>query len=401
MRKTGIFLLIIVAAAVVFSLVGRSASASEGWLTDYNEALTQAKETGRPILADFTGSDWCGWCKKLDREVFQTDTFKDWAADNVVLLVLDFPRRIKQSDELKKQNQALAQKHGVQGFPTILFLDESGNAIGRTGYVKGGADVWVESARSIVDAYLYTRRLTLADDLAEAFARGEQEDRPVLVLATDSADQADALKTGLLADPDFILLANDRLMVTHVDILEQKDLAELRSSLGAKKDSSLLLVSADGKDLLHQADSIGQADDLVPQLREALPRLAYDGDWTEDVAQAQRIARDHGRPVLLDFTGSDWCSWCKKLDAEIFSTKQFKDYAKENLVLVAVDFPKAKPQSNAVKARNMQLAQEYRVEGFPTLVIVSADGKELGKMGYAEGGPEPFVANLKATINGE
>ncbi len=400
MRKTGVFLLIIVAAAVVFSLVGRPASASEGWLTDYNEALAQAKETGRPILADFTGSDWCGWCKKLDREVFQTDTFKDWAADNVVLLVLDFPRRIKQSDELKAQNQGLAKKHGVEGFPTILFLDDVGNAIGRAGYMKGGADVWVASARSIVDAYLYTRRLTLADDLAGALAAGEKDDRPVLVLVTDSDDQASALQAGLLADPRFILLANDRLAVVQVDASDE-GLAGLRGNLSAAADSSLLLVSADGKELLHQADSIAGADGLVPQLREALPRLAYDGGWTEDVAQAQRIARDHDRPLLLDFTGSDWCGWCKKLDAEIFSTEQFKDYAKANLVLVAVDFPKAKPQSNAVKARNMQLAQKYRVEGFPTLVVVSADGKELGRTGYAKGGPEPFVENLKATIDGE
>jgi protein disulfide-isomerase len=101
-----------------------TALASDGdWITNYEEALKEAKQSNRAILADFTGSDWCGWCMKLKKEVFDTEEFKGWAAKNVVLLELDFPKQLEQSEEIKKQNQSLKEKFGIKGFPTIVFID--------------------------------------------------------------------------------------------------------------------------------------------------------------------------------------------------------------------------------------------------------------------------------------
>jgi len=122
------------------------------WLTDWNKAATSAKKHKRLILTDFTGSDWCGWCIKLKKEVFNTAEFKAWAKDNVVLLELDFPRRTKQADELKAQNQKLMKKYGIRGFPTILFLDADGNKKGKMGYMKGGPKAWIAAAQKIIDA---------------------------------------------------------------------------------------------------------------------------------------------------------------------------------------------------------------------------------------------------------
>lgn len=120
-------------------------AAEARWLTDYAEARRLAKKSGKPILANFSGSDWCGWCQRLDREVFSTPTFARWAARSVVLLEVDFPRR-GLSAEQTRENRRLAERYGVQGFPTVLFLDADGDVLGRTGYREGGARAWTEHA---------------------------------------------------------------------------------------------------------------------------------------------------------------------------------------------------------------------------------------------------------------
>ena len=95
-------------------LIGNIAWASDGnWLTDFEEAKTKARKEGKKILADFSGSDWCYWCKILDKEVFSTATFKKYAQQHFVLLMLDFPRENRQSNKIKKQNKALAKKFGI------------------------------------------------------------------------------------------------------------------------------------------------------------------------------------------------------------------------------------------------------------------------------------------------
>ncbi|HTL52911.1 MAG TPA: thioredoxin family protein [Planctomycetota bacterium] len=116
------------------------------WLTSLEKAQELAKKEHKKILTNFTGSDWCIWCKKLEAEVFSTATFKTWAAKNVILLKLDFPKQKPQDDATKTANRALMNKYGVKGFPTVLFLDETGKEVGRSGYQEGGADKWTSSA---------------------------------------------------------------------------------------------------------------------------------------------------------------------------------------------------------------------------------------------------------------
>ena len=118
--------------------------------------------------------------------------------------------------------------------------------------------------------------------------------------------------------------------------------------------------------------------------------------WLTDYNAAKAKARSDNKLVLLEFTGSDWCGYCKRMQAEIFSKPQFQDYAAKNLILVELDFPRAKPQSDIVRKQNMQLANEYDVEGFPTTIVLSPDGKRVANFfGYIEGGPEPLIAALE------
>ncbi|HEY0369086.1 MAG TPA: thioredoxin family protein, partial [Chthoniobacterales bacterium] len=96
-----------------------------------------------------------------------------------------------------------------------------------------------------------------------------------------------------------------------------------------------------------------------------------------------------------DFTGSDWCGWCIKLDREVFSKPEFKAYAEKNLVLLELDFPRGRELTPSERAQNQQLAMKYQIEGFPTIVVLDGEGKMVGEIGYTPGGPAAFIAELE------
>jgi thioredoxin-related protein len=113
------------------------------WTDDLKAAMASAKATGRPIIIDFTGSDWCGWCIRLHDEVFSTAEFKQWAARSAILMIADFPRKKSLAAEVKAQNEGLAQKYPIEGYPTIVVIDANGKELARSGYLDGGAKAWI------------------------------------------------------------------------------------------------------------------------------------------------------------------------------------------------------------------------------------------------------------------
>ncbi len=117
--------------------------------------------------------------------------------------------------------------------------------------------------------------------------------------------------------------------------------------------------------------------------------------WGTDLPSAQTKAKAEKKLVLLDFTGSDWCGWCMKLNKEVFSKPEFTEYAAKNLMLVEVDFPHNKKQSEAQVKANEALQEKYKVEGYPTIIVLNADGKKVGELGYLPGGPKAFIAELE------
>ena len=118
--------------------------------------------------------------------------------------------------------------------------------------------------------------------------------------------------------------------------------------------------------------------------------------WLTDLPKAQAKAKTENKMVMMDFTGSDWCGFCIKLDKEVFATKEFAEYAAKNLVLVQLDFPRRKELAADLKKANAALQSKYNVNGFPTLVVLDKDGKEAGReVGYGGGGPVPFIAKIK------
>lgn len=120
-------------------------------------------------------------------------------------------------------------------------------------------------------------------------------------------------------------------------------------------------------------------------------------DWMTNYKDALALAAKQDRVVLLDFTGSDWCPPCMKLHEDIFEKPEFSAFAKEKLVPVMIDFPRSKELSPELKAQNEELAKKYGVRGFPTLILLTPQGKEITrKVGYFPGGPAAFAQWVSA-----
>ncbi len=117
--------------------------------------------------------------------------------------------------------------------------------------------------------------------------------------------------------------------------------------------------------------------------------------WLNNMEKAREAAASRSLPILIDFTGSDWCGWCIKLDQEVFSTEMFSSFAKDNLVLLKIDFPKGTPLPPEESAVNQMLIRQYGVHGFPTIILADAEGKELARTGYRRGGPEEYIKHLQ------
>jgi thiol-disulfide isomerase/thioredoxin len=120
-------------------------AAAEGWLTSYEEALAAAEQTGRPVLTIFTGSDWCPHCRTLENNVLHTETFKEWASDRLVLLMIDLPQHGISAEERKARSRVCV-KYGVRIFPSALLIAPDGSKIAlQTGYSGQSAVTWVAS----------------------------------------------------------------------------------------------------------------------------------------------------------------------------------------------------------------------------------------------------------------
>lgn len=127
-----------------------TASTEEGWVTDFEAAKQTAEQEGKYMILNFTGSDWCGWCIKLDEEVFSKEAYRSFASENLVEVELDFPRGKKLPQETVQQNEKLSDTYGIRGYPTILILSPEGELVAKTGYRRGGAEAYVDHLQEII-----------------------------------------------------------------------------------------------------------------------------------------------------------------------------------------------------------------------------------------------------------
>ena len=137
-------LILQLAAGLIALSFTASARAELKWATDLPSAIAQAKKEKKIVFVDFTGSDWCGYCIQLKKDVFDTKEFEAYAKDNLVLVEVDFPRKKKQAPELAKANEGLNEKYKPTGFPTIVVLNGDGKEVWRnSGHTLGGTSGWI------------------------------------------------------------------------------------------------------------------------------------------------------------------------------------------------------------------------------------------------------------------
>lgn len=222
-------------ALVVASFAIQSAAQEDGWFTKYEDAVKVAKEKNLPILADFTGTDWCIWCKRLKAEVFDKDEFKAWAKEKVVLLEVDFPRSKKLADDIKKQNDELKAKFKITGFPTLVYMDAEGQEIGRGKYVKGGPTEWIKKAEeSLKGAGKQAAAAANGPSegwmtsYKEALAKAKKEKKLVLAdfTGSDWCSWCSKLKTEVFDTPEFKAWAEKNVVLLEIDFPRQKPIAE-------------------------------------------------------------------------------------------------------------------------------------------------------------------------------
>ena len=153
---------LVLAVVVITVLISRSAESQEvqmadvhgkiHWTTSYQEALDTANENNLPVMLLFGGSDWCPWCQKLTKEVFETAEFSTWTESRIIPVMLDFPKTKQLPASLAKQNNLLLDRFRphLNGFPTALFVKPDGTVLGKIGYEQGGPRMWIHKAQQIV-----------------------------------------------------------------------------------------------------------------------------------------------------------------------------------------------------------------------------------------------------------
>jgi thiol-disulfide isomerase/thioredoxin len=128
-------------------------------------------------------------------------------------------------------------------------------------------------------------------------------------------------------------------------------------------------------------------------------QLFAGGDgWETNFETAKEKAQKENKALLVDFTGSDWCGWCIRLKEEVFDHKEFSDYANKHFVLVELDYPQKKIQSDEIKAQNAKLKNTYQIQGYPTILLMDAQGRPFAKTGYQAGGPSAYNTHLTALL---
>lgn len=163
---------------------------------------------------------------------------------------------------------------------------------------------------------------------------------------------------------------------------------------------SLLLCSALSGVLFAESETPEMSPADKQSAPEAVPaKTSTPVGWTDDFAAAKKQAAEEGKLLLVDFSGSDWCGWCVRLDKEVFSKQEFLDGVKDKFVLVFIDSPKDKSKLSALaKEQNPELREQYGIRGFPTVLIVDASGEKIAESGYVQGGPKNYLNHLDELI---
>ena len=450
---------------------------TEDWFVNWDKALAESKKSGKALFLLNTGSDWCGWCKKLRAEVLDKPEFAEFARKNLVLVYLDSPNRNPLGKEQKRHNRQIVKALPFGGgVPHVLVMNAKGEKLGAIGGGGLGLDEYLEKLRGIVSANgervsgnearllfkegyaalaaeIAARRAALPPVTKEDFkakltgvAVVEQSQRygkkeGIEFVAPETKLEVPYGKTALFrVEYDFPEGYGARVWTRDGKCDDGKSHSWYFGSnpsgvYNGKGTAYGFLSLLDRgktcrvKELLLNTNTDPELDEYphgwtiatVPVDVEFIERAAgadaeqQDGTadapavsksvpkgWTEDFEAAKEQAAKEGKLILIDFSGSDWCGWCKKMDEEVFAKDRFVREASKKFVLMMVDSPNDKSiLSVLARKQNSGLKETYSVRGFPTVVIVDPEGKEVKRhSGYRSGGPNGYLKYLRELARG-
>ena len=256
------------AAAVV------TVAPAEEWGTDYTAALVRAQREGRAVLVNFTGSDWCGYCMRLKAEVLDHPEFAAWAGESFVLLEVDLPRRADVDPELLERNREICSRYAVDGFPTLMVLDERGRALGCLAGFEGDRHL----VRKVLSDGLRACELLRQGDSLQ----GEQELACLLAVWKLLPDELRRLNPGLRAE--IISLDEQDVSGLRAEAEAERRLRDCRSAVQAAPTDAAALSIVD--EALRHA---------VPANRRQLLEIKHQllfllAENTDDICAAAEVA---------------------------------------------------------------------------------------------------------------
>jgi len=388
------------------------------WLLSYDTAMITAKKTRKTVLAYFSGSDWDPWTQKLEHDVLETEMFRHWAQENVILLRVDFPREKKLTGFLKAQNDKLRIQYNISKVPSFSFLDPSGLPYARAGYddlrlrddERTGEPL---EAIKFLDHIIATRPkdelIVEQKSLPEGIAYARKHFISLLILVSQgNAPGPMKTKADLLTCQPFVRFVNRTMAFVNLTWPEDSDTSESANELRALLEKNkvtprplqLLVWDMQTAKIKGRITAIfpDHVEPLLALIENQLPRLDVPSGWIDDMHLAQTVAAQQDRYIFIDFTSMDSSDWCQKLQSEILDTDDFLTLAKKKLVLLRIDFPKTTTQPEALRAQNQTLAEMYDVRGFPTIIVLNPLGQKVSDAKYMKGGPGPLIDQLSDVI---
>ena len=450
---------------------------SKAWFVNWDKALAEAQKSGKALFLLNTGSDWCGWCKRLKADVLDTPEFVEFANQKLVLVYLDSPSRNPLGKEQRAHNRLITKSLPFGGgVPHVLVMNAKGEKLGAIGGGGMKAGPYLEKLRGILsergEAVRGEKAKSLFTDGYEKTAAAIAAARAALPPVT--TNDFKAVLTGVAVvgkdrrygkkdDIDFlppdtkleVPFGQTALFRVEYDFPKEKEYGArvwvrdeafadgkrhswsfgsnpsglytgkgvaygflslldrgkacklvsvaIRTNTDPELDDyphgwkiATVPVNLDFKEKEGNASDSDEAGD-APEVSKSVPK-----GWTEDFEAAKQQAAKEGKLILMDFSGSDWCGWCKKMDEEVFTKDRFVREASKKFVLVSVDSPRDKSILSALaRKQNRELAEKYEVRGYPTVVIVDPDGKEVKRhSGYRAGGPNGYMKYIRELTRG-
>ena len=247
--------------------------------------------------------------------------------------------------------------------------------------------------------------IKLFNSIVQGKKNAAETNTPQLLILTNELQSVheEYLKK-VLENPHFVGIAQKNLTVIKLNFPlksnsteeEFKAVTEFvkKNAILRKPLQFMLIDSKTGEELFLIEPALDDPDVLLKKIYPLLP-CKYDGQWIDNFEAGQMISEKTGRHMLINFTGSDWCIWCKRLKEEIYEHTDFKEYAGKKLVLVEIDFPRRKPLPEKTALANNELAKKFDIRGYPSVIILGPDGQLAGRTGYVRGGVVEFLTGIK------